>query len=85
MSGSHHSHSTRSLLTSSSAPPTLASRMPPSFSLRVLHFLILPAIWSNANRPTLAPLSRTSNNHVLVDAVTASLMDNRNEGRDDRI
>ena len=78
-------HSTRSLCTISSAPPTLASLTPPSFSLRARHFLILALIWSIANLPTLAPPSRTSNNHDLVDAVTASRMDRRSDGSDDRM
>lgn len=79
-----HSHSTRSLLTSSRAAPTLASLTEPSFSLLALHFLILPAICSRASFPTFAPLSRTSKSHDFVDAVTASLMDSRREGRDER-
>jgi hypothetical protein len=47
--------------------------------------LILALIWSIANLPTLAPPSRTSNNHDLVDAVTASRMDRRSDGSDDRM
>ena len=82
---SYHSHSARSLCTSSNAPPTLARRTPPSFSLLARHFLILAPICSNARRPTVAPLSRISNSQDLVEAVTASLIDNRSEGRDERI
>mgnify|MGYP006876491316 CR=1 FL=1 len=79
-----NSHSTRSLWTISSAPPTLANLTPPSFSRLARHFLILELIWSIASRPTLAPDSRTSKSHDFVEASTASLMDRRREGKEER-